>query len=279
MIPLNLGIRAHDLHISSREELGAKLLQQQFTHIQLALNKSFPHLVPSLANTSSGTANYIGGYLQQLGIKISVLGCYVNIASLDQSTRQAALATFKHQITLAKDYPATVVGTETGSVTGGYTIKNFTEEAYKIARDSVIDLVSFAEHFGVIVGIEPGINHPLYTYQLTKRLVDEVQSPNLKIILDCANLISLDNYRQQEYITSQALEILHDHICSIHLKDFIIENNQVKIVPVGSGWMKYHHILAFLKHNKPLMFASLEATKESELPLAINCLQETYSYV
>ena len=78
-----------------------------------------------------------------------------------------------------------MIATETGSVETGYTPRNFTEEAYQIARDSVIEMVKEAEKFGVTVAIEAGINHPLYSYQLAKRLIHDVASPNLKLILDC----------------------------------------------------------------------------------------------
>ncbi|MGL4697560.1 sugar phosphate isomerase/epimerase family protein [Enterococcus larvae] len=276
MIPLNLGIRAHDLTAKTREELGEKIINYGFSHIQFAVKKSFPALAPDLTSISSGTASYIGDYLQNLGIKISILGCYVNLASPDPSIREKELNIFKHHIMLAKDYHAALVGSETGSVGNGYTTKNYTEEAYVLARESVIELVSFAEKFGVTVGIEAGINHPLHTSALALRLVDEVQSPNLKIIMDCANLISVDNHQKQEEVVFHALNDLRDDISCFHLKDFVIENNQVKIVPVGTGWMKYDQILSFLKHDKPLMFASLEATTEPYVQAAVEKLADVY---
>ncbi|WP_086349003.1 sugar phosphate isomerase/epimerase family protein [Candidatus Enterococcus clewellii] len=276
MIPLNLGIRAHDLTAETREELGHKIQKYGFSHIQFAVKKSFPELAPDLTSISSGTASYIGDYLQNMGIKVSILGCYINLASPDPFIREKELAIFKHHITLAKDYHAALVGTETGSVGNGYTMKNFTEEAYVAARESIIELVAFAENFGVTVGIEAGINHPLHTSALARRLIDEIQSPNLKIIMDCANLISLDNYQKQEEVVFNALTELRDDISCFHLKDFVIENNQVKIVPVGTGWMKYNQILSFLKHDKPLMFASLEATTEPYVLAAIEKLTEVY---
>ncbi|MGC6769170.1 sugar phosphate isomerase/epimerase family protein [Enterococcus sp. LJL51] len=276
MIPLNLGIRAHDLSADSREELADKVLKHDLSHIQLAVKKSFPEFAPDLRSISSGTASFISDYLQRMGIKISVLGCYINMASPDPQFRRRELDIFKHHITLANDYHAAVVGTETGSVGDGYTTKNFTEEAYQLARDSVIELTAFAEKFGVTVGVEAGINHPLHTSELALRLIKEVQSPNLKIIMDCANLISVENHQQQEAVVYNALNQLRDDIASFHLKDFIIENNQVKIVPVGTGWMNYDQILSFLKHDKPLMFASLEATVEPHVASAAAKLRDIY---
>ncbi|MBL1230210.1 sugar phosphate isomerase/epimerase [Enterococcus sp. BWB1-3] len=279
MLPLNLGIRAHDITAASREELGEKLLANSFSHIQLAVKKSFPDALPSLDSISSGTGHYFGDYFSRLGIKVSVLGCYVNLASPDITVRTQAINDFKQHIAVASSFQAAVVGTETGSVGTGYTTKNYTEDAYRTARQSVAEMVAYAESLGVTVGIEAGINHPLHTADLAKRLIQEIQSPNLRIIMDCANLISVENYHKQEEVINQALNQLRDDICSMHLKDFVVENGQIKIVPVGTGWMNYEQILKFLKYDKPLMFASLEATPEKHLPRTLEHLKEMYKQV
>jgi len=193
--------------------------------------------------------------------------------------RQQAVSSFQQHIALASSFQAAIVGTETGTVGNGYTVKNYTEAAYQTARQSVIEMVAFAETLGVTVGIEAGINHPLYTADLAKRLVQEIQSPNLRIIMDCANLISIENYHKQEEVINHALDQLRDDICSMHLKDFVVENGKIKIVPVGTGWMNYEQILKFLKYDKPLMFASLEATTEKHLPTALDHIKERYEQV
>jgi len=279
MFPLNLGIRAHDIIAASREDLGRKLIATRFSHMQLAVKKSFPEALPHLDCISTGTGHFFGDYFSRLGIKISVLGCYVNLASPNPTIRKQAVSDFKQHLAVASSFQATVVGTETGSVGNGYTTKNYTEEAYQIARQSVAELVVCAEKFGVTVGIEAGINHPVYSVDLTKRLIKEIQSPNLRIIMDCANLMSIENYHRQEEVIDQALNDLRDDICSVHLKDFILENGRIKIVPVGTGWMNYEQILRFLKYDKPLMFAVLEATTEEQLPTALNYLNKLYDRV
>ncbi len=60
-----------------------------------------------------------------------------------------------------------MIATETGSVSVGFTKENFTEEAYQIARNSVIELVTHAENFGVTVAVEAGINHPIYNLSVS----------------------------------------------------------------------------------------------------------------
>lgn len=279
MLPLNLGIRAHDIEAHSREELVSKLHGYNFSHIQFAIKKSFPEAAPELQSISSGTASYFGDYFQNEQIKISVLGCYINLSSPNRIVKEKAIADFKHHVTLAKDFHSALVGTETGSVGNGYTEANFTEEAYQVALKSIVEMVSYAEKFGVTVGIEAGLNHPIYTSTLAKKLISDVKSPNLKIILDCANLMRPDNFQNQEQVIAQAFEDLHGHISCLHLKDFIFEDGKIKIVTVGQGLMDYSKILSYLKYERPLMFASLEATTEPHIKPAIDMLNKIYNEV
>lgn len=276
-MPLNLGIRAHDLQFSDLDSLIAELKHYQLRHIQFAPAKCFPELFAQ--TPTKGLADYFSQRLNEQGIKISILGSYVNMAASDLVVREQALTKFKKYTELTNNFNATVIGTETGSVGQGYTEKNFTEEAYQIVRKSVSQLVAYAENFGVTVAIEPGQNHPIHTSALAKRLITDIQSPNLKIILDFANLVSLDNYDNLESLFNQAIEDLHDDIEAIHIKDFIIENQQIKIVPVGQGLMKYDNILKLIKYQKPFIYTSLEATRAPFIEPAINTLTELYNRI
>lgn len=264
-IPLHLGVRAHDFTQVPLQELIEKIKSYHFTHIQFALKKSFPDSAPSLTAISPGTASYYGNAFRQAGIQIAVLGCYVNIVDTDPYKRAQALAAFNTHLRLARDFGASLVGTETGSVGLGYTTDNFTEEAFQEVVTSVKAMVAEAERFGVTVGIEAGLHHPLYTAPLTRRLLDEVPSNNLQVILDCANLMSPTNYLHQEAIIMEALKLLGNRIAIIHLKDFIVQDGAIKIVPVGQGWLEFEPILRYMKYERPHIQGILESTPESHL--------------
>ncbi|MNI33647.1 Xylose isomerase-like TIM barrel [compost metagenome] len=277
--PLHLGIRAHDFSRHSLPELITKLKHYRFSHIQFAVRKSFPDSVPSLSALSPGAAAYFGESFRQAGIRIAVLGCYVNIIDPDQSKRKQALDDFSTHLRLARDFGASLVGTETGSVGKGYTRDNFTEEAFQEVVASVAAMVAEAERFGVTVGIEAGQNHPLYSAWLAKRLLDLVPSNNLQIILDCANLMSPDNYERQEEVIAEALELLGDRIAVIHLKDFTVEEGQITIVPVGQGQLQFAPILHYMKYSRPHIQGLLESTSEPYVQDSIDFLHRLYNEV
>lgn len=278
-VPLQLGIRAHDLGQVPIEELTKKMQDYGFSHAHFAIKKSFPESVTTVQKMTPGTANYIHSHFSKAGVKMSILGSYVNITSSDLDVRKQAVADFIHHLYLAKDFGASMVATETGSVGNGYTLDNYTEEAFQRAVVSVKEMVAEAEKLGVIVAIESGINHPVYTAALLKRLIDEVGSPNLKAILDCANLMSVSNYENQQAVVEEAFELLDEHIIALHIKDFIVEDDKIKIVPVGHGWMNYEPIMRYAKYEKPHIFTSLEATTEPHIAESIKLIKEIYERV
>jgi sugar phosphate isomerase/epimerase len=278
-IPLQLGIRAHDLPQQSIHHLTRQLNELDFPFIQLAIGKSFPEFVPDLTKMSYGAATFLAHKFKQADIQIAVLGSYVNLSSNNPVVREAALAKFKRHLELAHIFEATFVASETGSVTTGYTTENYTEAAYLQMRASIIELVEFAEATGQTIAIEPGINHPLHSLAVTKRLFHDVQSPRLKLILDFYNLLTPENVNQQEAIMAEAFETFADQIEVFHFKDFDFENGKLKTVPIGTGKMNFEPQLAFIKHQKPGLFTSLEGnTGDTILPAKL-FLTEQYNKI
>ncbi len=277
--PLNLGVRAHDFARVPLDLLIEKIQQHSFSNIQFAVKKSFPESVTRLSDLSPGVASYYGGAFRRADIHLAVLGCYVNIVASDPAERAEALNGFATHLRLARDFGASLVGTETGSVGEGHTTDNFTEEAFQQVVASVRIMVAEAERFGVTIGIEAGQNHPLHSAQLTRRLLDEVPSSNLQIILDCANLMSPDNYREQNRIIEEALELLGNRIAVIHLKDFTIKQGRIHIVPVGQGLLNFSPILRYMKYQRPHIHGILESTPESDMEDSVAFLQRLYAEV
>lgn len=274
--PFHLGVRAHDFEPCPLPKLIGKLQKHGFPAVQFALHKSYPESAPRLGALSPGTAAYYGTAFRQAGIQIAVLGCYVNIIDPDPVKRTRALNDFSTHLRLARDFGASLVGTETGS---GYTADNFTEDAFMQVVISVKAMVAEAERFGVTIGIEAGINHPLHSAELTKRLLDEVSSNNLQVIFDAANLMTPENYLQQKQIVAEALELLGDRIAVLHLKDFTIQDGRLEIVPAGRGLLDFAPLLRYMKYTRPHIHGLLESTPENQLQASAELLRRMYSEI
>ncbi len=274
---LNLGVRAHDLNAQDIDILSGKIHQFGFQHIQFAPCKSFPNLKSSML--TAGLARHIKIQLAKQHISISVLGCYINMVASDPQLKQAELATFVRNLTLAKEFGASVVATETGSVGNGYCVENFTSAAFERVFESVKYLVTEAEKLGVMIALEAGVNHPIYSAQKMRELVDRLNSNNVLVILDVANLMTLDNVDTQAQVIEQAFTLLQDRLVAIHLKDFIVKDNKIEFVPFGQGMLLLENILTFVKKEKPYLYCLFENTKEPDLATAYRHVQQQYAQI
>jgi L-ribulose-5-phosphate 3-epimerase len=277
MIP-NIGIRAHDIESLPLMDLVNELSNKRLTAVQLALGKSLKEFKIQSGSLSPGLAHHIGRAFQQKDIQIAVLGCYINMIHPDRTKRRQELDRFKEHLRFARDFGCSIVGTETGNVHAKmeYTEDNFGEQPFLEVVESVKELVEEAERFGVIVGIEGGINHPIHTPTRMKRLLDAIPSQNLQVIYDPANYISMDNYQNQEAIIDDAVELFGDRIVVLHAKDFIIEDNWIKMVPVGQGLLNYDAVFKAIKHRKPFINILMEGTTDPYIDESIDFLREKY---
>lgn len=273
---LQLGVRAHDLKCNRISELIHKISDFSLNHIQFAAAKSFPQDVPSPLALNTDLAQRYGEAFEQAGLQVEVLGCYVNIVHPDKNKQKEAIDAFKLHIQLCSKLGATMVGTETGSLGKGYCEENFTAEAFAAVIEAVKQMVEEAEQHNVNIGIEPGVNHPLYTAELAHELVQKLNSEHLKIILDCANLITPSNYVEQESLFEHALALLDPAIAVVHLKDFIIKDGKVVFVPVGEGLLNFDPVLKYMKYKKPNLVGLIESTPEASLAGSIKFLHERY---
>lgn len=275
---MNIGIRAHDIENRPLEELVKEIAGKGFTSVQLALSKSFDEINTEKGSLSPGLAHYIGSAFSRKHIQIAVLGCYFNMIHPDQVERRNGIERFKEHIRFARDFGCSIVATETGNVHPeiSYTEENFKEEPFLEVVDSVRELVKEAEKFGVIVGIEAGVNHPVYSPKVMKRLLDTIDSNNLQVILDPVNLLTVDTYENQLEIFQEAMELFGDRVVVLHAKDFIIENNQLLPTAVGKGLLNYEFILNMIKKKKPFINILLEETKEPYIDESVAFLKRLW---
>lgn len=280
-LKMNLGIRAHDIENENLQDLANKLGEKNIPSIQFALKKSIKEWEITTSSLTTGFAKNIANTFAEQKVDIAVLGCYINMIDPDLEERKKVLDYFKAHLRFARDFNCSIVGTETGNVHSkmGYTTDNFTEEAFQKVVESVQILVEEAERFGVIVGIEGGTHHPIYSPQLMKRLIDEVKSNNLQVILDPVNFLTVDNYQNQTKIMDEAFDLFGDRIVIVHAKDFVIEDNKIKMVPATHGNLDYTYLFKKIKYAKPNIPILLEGAKEPHISQIITDLTKLYDQI
>lgn len=246
---ISIGFRVHDLTCSDEHLYAQTVVENGGDCVQLAPFKSFSNVRLQNLRLNKQTSTSIYRQFQNQHIEVRILGCYVNIISLSEKKRRDNLKLFKNYLDNSCYFNHAFVGTETGSVSSnGYTDSNFTESAFQRVLNSVYEIADYAEQKDVDFAIEPGINHPLYSVEKTERLIKLIGSKHLKIIFDLANLMTKENYHEQEKILDDAFLKFGEKICVFHLKDFRADSNKkIEMVPFFKGDLDYRVYLKKIK--------------------------------
>ena len=212
---------------------------------------------------------------------MAVLGCYINPIHPIESRRQAEVAKFIEHLKYAKMIGADMVGTETGRLDPDMkvTAETFTETAYQRLLKSMREIVSAAEKLGVIAGVEGVFDHTLYSPAMMKRFLDDINSPNVEVILDSVNLIHPEEVECQTEVIDKAFAYYGDRITMLHIKDFVFDGNNQVFRHVGEGLFQYEPLMKHLKQEKPHITMLLENSNKERYHSDVEFLQKIYEKV
>jgi sugar phosphate isomerase/epimerase len=104
-----------------------------------------------------------------------------------------------------------------------------------------------AEEHDVWLAIEPETANVVDSPAKARRLLDELGSPRLKIIIDPANVFHAENLPHQRMILDLAFDLLSADIVLAHAKDVRVVGGTVHHVAAGTGVLDYPHYLALLR--------------------------------
>lgn len=269
---VSLGARGHDvvLGATTPEELGAAAEQKGIRNIQLALGISFPQW-SGADQINPGLGSQIRRTLAGHGVEIAIMGCYYNMIHPDHAEREAGTRRFEASLRCARSFGCGIVASETGSVdpSFAYTERNFTDDAFTQAEQTIERLVHRAEHVGVTVAIEPGVNHPIHDVETSVRLARLINSDNLGFILDPTALITPELAPRQMDIVHDMLDTLGPRIVATHLVDYRIVDGKVVRCNLGEGQLDAHGIVSEVSSRRPYSYVITEFTTGDVLGRAI----------
>lgn len=259
---MNIGIRMHDAAEGSLRERAGFVREQGFRCVHLALSKTID---PKLMEPAAATPGLAAQVRHDLGdIDLAVLGCYLNLTHPDENAYRETLKCYRAHIQLARWMNAGCVGTETGNPNPEYRydpVHSHAPEALEMFIRRAAPVVECAEHFGVTLAIEPVYTHIVHDGKAARKVLDAIQSDNLKIILDPVNLLHMDNIDRRDEVIREAIDLLGEDVAVIHMKDYQRAEGGLRSMACGLGEMDYTDILRFAKYQKPFIQMTLEDTK------------------
>jgi sugar phosphate isomerase/epimerase len=137
-------------------------------------------------------------------------------------------------------------------------------EAWQDLLAAMESAIAIAERHNVTLGIEPELANAVSSAAKARRLIDELRSPRIRIVLDAANLFEREGPDDQRRIVGAAIELLADRIVMAHAKD---RDASGGFATAGSGVLDYRHYLGTLRaagFNGPLVTHGLLPSEAAE---------------
>lgn len=259
------GLRGHDIG-NNFDEMCRNAKAAGVKKLQFALAKTVNDVDFDKIGYDEKLSQEIKAKLEENDLHVSVLGCYICPVHSDPQALKTQLKRFENFLYYARDFGADVIGTETGVLE---TIeKTYSEENYQFFVSNMRPIVKKAEELGVTVGIEPVYASTIWSPQVMRRLLDDINSENMKVILDVSNMTHAPTRHMQCDIINDSFDLFGDEIKAVHLKDFTFDGDKKSFAVAGTGELMTELIfdrLEELRHTPEIILdeTKLELYEES----------------
>jgi sugar phosphate isomerase/epimerase len=150
---------------------------------------------------------------------------------------------------------------------------NDTADAWADLLASMREAVRAAEEYGVTLGIEPEVNNVVDSAQKARRLLDEIGSPRLKVVMDGANIFHHGELPRMREMLDEAFELLGNDIALAHCKD-LDHDGDAGHLPAGHGLLDYPYYLALLQRSGFDGTLILHGLTEADVPGCLDFVRQ-----
>ncbi|MGA7813575.1 sugar phosphate isomerase/epimerase family protein [Caballeronia sp.] len=227
-------------------ELFARIRKDGFSAVQF--NLSCAGLAPLPAELPESIGASIAHGAREAGVTLCALSGTYNMAHPDVEHRQRDRLGFANVMRAARDMNVSLVTLCTGSRDASNMWhahpENDSKAAWSALREELDFALIVAEQFNLVLGIEPEPGNVIGNARLARKILDEVGSRRLGIVLDAANLLPPEAQYRQHEIVAEAADLLGGSLFLVHAKD--IDSNGV-VVPAGKGAVDLPAFVARMK--------------------------------
>jgi sugar phosphate isomerase/epimerase len=138
--------------------------------------------------------------------------------------------------------------------------QNDSPEAWHDLVVSMTKALTIADKHGLTLGIEPETGNVVSSARHARRLLDELRSPRLKIVIDPANLFRPGDLPRMEEILDEAFDLLGADLVMAHAKE-LASDDHADSRALGTGvldWDRYLALLRKVKFDGPLILHGFE---------------------
>ena len=271
---MQVGIMSGHFARSTLEESLDAIVACDIYHLQF--NMSSAHLQGPIDEEIESVGPRIRQEIANRNMTIAALGGPANMVATDPVQRQKAIEKLKVLIAACKHVGTSVIATCTGSrhpeSMWRHHPDNASEETWHVLRATLEEVLPVAEAAGVALAFEPEINNVASDAKKSRRLIDEMQSPNLKVVMDAANIFGEHDLPRMSDILDEAFELLGDHIAMAHGKD-LDHGGDAGHLPAGTGKLDYARYVSLLCNLPFDVSVILHGLSEAQVPASVAMLR------
>jgi sugar phosphate isomerase/epimerase len=239
---MELGIFSRTYQLIGIDKIFAQAAQDGFQTIQFNFSSVGLSSLPK--DWPEATIKEVIESAKQNGLTICALSGTYNMADPDVARRKADRLGFTNVVRAAWLMQVPLVTLCTGSRDEKNMWSahpdNGSPEAWVALRGELDFALELAERFGVALGVEPEPGNVVADARIARRLLDEIQTPQLKIVMDAANLLPPESQSRQREVVAEAVALLGADLALVHTKDV---SSTGEAVAAGRGVVDFNNFL------------------------------------
>ncbi len=150
---------------------------------------------------------------------------------------------------------------------------NDTPEAWDDLVVSMRQAIEVAEEYQVTLAFEPEVANVVDSAIKARRIIDQIGSPYLKVVMDGANIFHTGELPRMREILDEAFALLGEHIAFAHAKD-LDRDGEAGHLAAGKGLLDYDQYLSLLNDVDPDVPIILHGLSEAEVEGCVAFLRE-----
>jgi sugar phosphate isomerase/epimerase len=208
--------------------------------------------------------------LSARGLRMAAVSGTFNMIHPDPEHRKTGLARLRVLAGACRDMGTSVITLCTGTRDPDDKWRrhpdNDTPDAWNDLLVSMRSALNIADETGVTLAFEPEVANVVDSAVKGRRLLDEIASPRLKVVMDGANLFHAGELPRMDAILDEAFALLGKDIALAHAKD-LSHDGEAGHEAAGKGLLDYDHYLALLRgvgYDGPLILHGLAEAQVDE---------------
>tara|TARA_B100000686_G_scaffold111384_1_gene118746 strand:+ start:812 stop:1645 length:834 start_codon:yes stop_codon:yes gene_type:complete len=273
---MELGIFSKHIERPVMEETFDAIRFHGLTCVQFNFETAGLDTMPSTIEKS--VCNHIREQMELRGVSLAAISGTFNMIHPDLYERQQGIERLQTMIHACPDLDNSVItlctGTRDPMHMWNHHPDNNAPEAWDDLIESLEQVLPHAEKNNVILAFEPEVANVVDSCPKARRLLDQINSPHLGVVIDGANIYHKGELPIMEDLLYEAFDLLSDDIALAHAKD-LDHDGEAGNLAAGTGLLDYDLYLSLLSKLETPVPLILHGLEEEQVPDSIAFLKDT----